>query len=139
MYLGYQHHLMDWVRVEILEHDSSKDAFLVKLLDFGTEEWVHDDGQFCQLPEGVAHVPAQAVELQLPLAALTAAGQDDSREEDTLQALMSECILNADSDNKHLLLRLRCVSETAVFGHLLSSDMKPIYQGLEKEQIIKLL
>ena len=68
---------MDWVRVEILEHDSSKDSFLIKLLDFGTEEWVHDDGQFCQLPDEVATVPSQAVELQLPLAAVTA-GQDDS-------------------------------------------------------------
>ena len=88
MYLGYQHHLMDWVRVEILEHDSSKDSFLIKLLDFGTEEWVHDDGQFCQLPDEVATVPSQAVELQLPLAAVTA-GQDDSSDEDTLQALLS--------------------------------------------------
>ena len=139
---------MDWIRVEVLEHDSSSESFLIKLLDFATEEWVHDDGQFCQLPDQVAHVPAQAVELQLPLAAVTAgqegsaagtAGQDDSSDEDTLQALMSECILNADSDNNQLLLRVRCVSDTAVFGHLLDSKMRPIYQSLEKEKVIKML
>ena len=138
MFLGYHHHLMDWVRVEILETDSHNDSLLIKLLDFGTEEWVSDDGHFRQLPDADAHVPAQAVELQLPLAAVTAeGGLDNSIDEDTLQALVSECILNVD--NTKLVLRVRYASEYAVFGHLLDSTMTPIYKSLEKEKVVNLL
>ena len=104
MTLAMLHEDIGWVRAEILDCDQETEDISVRLVDFGTEEWVRlrpdPDTILKYLPLPLKQVPSQAVNLQLPLVS--------DLDEDTLLSLMAENVLSATDTN--LRLRIRCLT-----------------------------
>lgn len=102
MTLAMHHEDLGWVRAEILECDQETEDIYVRLVDFGTEEWVRpqpDTILLRYLPLHLKQVPCQAVTLQLPLVAVL------DEDEDTLLSLMAESVLSAADTHPHLRIR----------------------------------
>ena len=100
MMLAMLHEDLGWVRAEILDCDQETEDIYVRLVDFGTEEWVRlrpDNILFRYLPLHLKQVPCQAVTLQLPLVS--------DLDDDTLLSLMAENILSATDTNPRLRIR----------------------------------
>ena len=104
MTLAMLHEDIGWVRAEILDCGQETEDISVRLVDFGTEEWVRlrpdSDTILKYLPLPLKQVPSQAVNLQLPLVS--------DLDEDTLLSLMAENVLSATDTN--LRLRIRCLT-----------------------------
>ena len=79
-----------WCRAEIVTCEEA--GYLVRVVDWGMQQWISDSRMFKQLPDECLGVPAQAVPLHLPLVAL--------EEEDTVLALLTECLLSAEVGEK---------------------------------------
>lgn len=131
MTLAMLHEDIGWVRAEILDCGQETEDISVRLVDFGTEEWVRlrPDTIIKYLPLPLKQVPSQAVNLQLPIVS--------DLDEDTLLSLMAENILSATDTNLRLQIRVRHVGNQTVFGHIVDSNNKIIYSSLEKENLIK--
>ena len=100
MTLAMLHEDLGWVRAEILDCDQETQDIYVRLVDFGTEEWVRlrpDNILFRYLPPHLKQVPCQAVTLQLPLVS--------DLDDDTLLSLMAENVLSATDTNPRLRIK----------------------------------
>ena len=100
MTLAMLHEDLGWVRAEILDCDQETQDIYVRLVDFGTEEWVTlrpDNILFRYLPPHLKQVPCQAVTLQLPLVS--------DLDDDTLLSLMAENVLSATDTNPRLRIK----------------------------------
>jgi len=116
-----------WCRAEIVTCEEA--GYLVRVVDWGIQQWISDSTMFKQLPDECLGVPAQAVPLLLPMVAL--------EEEDTVLALLTECLLSAE-DMEMMVEVTSCEGE--LFGHLLDKENNmPMYKRLEKEKVLRLL
>jgi len=135
MTVAMHHEDLGWVRAEILDCDQETEDIYVRLVDFGTEEWVRlrpDTILLRYLPLHLKQVPCQAVTLQLPIVSVL------DEDEDTLLSLMAETVLSSADTHPHLRIRVRHISNQTVLGHIVDSNNKIIYRSLEKENIIKI-
>eukprot|EP00092_Neocalanus_flemingeri_P037632 GFUD01040969.1.p1 GENE.GFUD01040969.1~~GFUD01040969.1.p1 ORF type:complete len:741 (+),score=250.37 GFUD01040969.1:1340-3562(+) len=116
-----------WCRAEVVTCEES--GCLVSVVDWGIQEWISDTRLFRELPEQCLGVPVQAVALQLPLVALV--------EEDTVQALLTECLLSIENSEMKVAVT-SC--EGQMFGHLVDKENNEVlYRRLEKEKLVRLL
>ena len=84
--------LKDWVRVEVLECPEEASEIYLKLIDFGTEEWIelnYNDSQFKCLPDEVCNIPRQAIMLLLSIGADTSSDENQSQ---SLLKLMTDSV-----------------------------------------------
>ena len=132
-----------WCRAEIIECDET--GYMVNVVDWGVKQFVSDSRMFRQIPEECLGVPVQAVPLHLPIVAL--------EEDDTLLALLTECLLSVEVNklvswvtlfkrlfqDKEMVVNVSSC-QACLFGHLLDKENNlPLYKRLEKEKLLKLV
>jgi len=116
-----------WCRAEISRCEET--GYLVRVVDWGVEQWVSDSRVIRQLPDECLGVPVQAVPLHLSIRAL--------EDHDALFALLTECLLSAE-DMEMVVKVTSC--EGTLFGHLLDKENnQPLYKRLEKEKLLEIL
>lgn len=124
-----------WCRAKVVA--CSEEHVTVEFLDWGDEETIFDSQKLHEMPEEWEGLPAMAVEVELELELEDSKKLNDP---DLLTFLMDEAIQTFNSRGRHSWVSVSRIEGLGkLAGQIVCDEGGPIYQGLVKEGIVKLI